>query len=145
MGLEFLAWPWVEDSLAPKAATGSRRIHLARKAALLPYGVAVDLFSIWFIPATPPERHAMWQEMERTYLPWRDYGDLPHVADGGWHFQRHIICTRSITSTTRWQRNSRSEYWATADKDFDEAIKSCVLFCTRGGEAPSKPSPAARV
>ena len=33
----------------------------------------------------------MWQEMERMYLPWRDYGDLPHVVDGGfWQFQRHI-------------------------------------------------------
>ena len=33
----------------------------------------------------------MWQEMERLYLPWRNYGDLPHVSSGGfWQFQRHI-------------------------------------------------------
>lgn len=30
-------------------------------------------------------------EMEARYLPWRDYGDLPHVDRGGfWQFQRHI-------------------------------------------------------
>ena len=29
--------------------------------------------------------------MERTYLPWRNWGDLPYAAKGGlWQHQRHI-------------------------------------------------------
>ena len=51
-----------------------------------PYGVAVDHFQhlVYENPrATGDDRMDMWKEVEALYLPWRDCGDLPHVAVGG--------------------------------------------------------------
>ena len=83
--------------------------HLAESLLFLPYGVAVDHFQheVYRNPeASPAERHAMWQEMERTYLPWRDYGDLEHPARGGfWQTQRHIYLDGIVPggiSTSQW-------------------------------------------
>ncbi|MCA9203638.1 MAG: M3 family oligoendopeptidase, partial [Planctomycetales bacterium] len=93
MSLEFLTWPEMERFFGD-GAERFRRIHLIQSLLFLPYGVAVDHFQhlVYAQPnATPAERRAMWQEMERTYLPHRSYGDLPHVGDGGmWQLQRHI-------------------------------------------------------
>ncbi|MEZ5302046.1 MAG: hypothetical protein R3F11_15590 [Verrucomicrobiales bacterium] len=73
-------------------ATGS--CTSPRRSLFLPLQLRVDHFQhlVYDKPdASPDERKAMWQEMERLYLPWRNYGDLPHVAGGGfWQLQRHI-------------------------------------------------------
>jgi oligoendopeptidase F len=77
MSLEYLSWPEMERFFGDDA-TAYRREHLLDALLFLPYGVAVDHFQhlVYAQPsATPAERHAMWQEVERLYLPWRAYGD----------------------------------------------------------------------
>lgn len=40
--------------------------------------------------ATPEERNEMWQEIERTYLPWYEYDDLPAESSGRlWQQKTH--------------------------------------------------------
>ena len=93
MSLEFITWPWMEKFFEEDAAR-FRRSHLIGALTFLPYGTAVDHFQhlVYEQPdATPDQRREMWREMEKTYLPWRDMGGLPHVSDGGyWQAQRHI-------------------------------------------------------
>jgi len=93
MGLELLTWPHMERFFGADAER-FRRLHLTESLLFLPYGVAVDHFQhlVYEKPdATPEERHAMWREMEKIYLPWRKYGDLAYPAKGGlWQRQLHI-------------------------------------------------------
>lgn len=139
MGLEFLSWPHMEKFFGPDADR-FRRIHLEQQLQFLPYGVAVDHFQhlVYAQPkATPDERHAMWQEVERIYLPWLDYGDLPHVAAGGrWQFQRHIYLYPFYYIDYTLALTCALQLWAKSQADFPAAMDSYVALCRRGGQAP---------
>lgn len=139
MGLEFLTWPWMDKFFGPDAER-FRRIHLLQSLLFLPYGVAVDHFQhlVYASPdASPDDRHAMWQEMERTYLPWRDYGDLPHVDRGGfWQFQRHLYLSPFYYIDYTLAQTCALQLWSRAQRDPAATLDAFIELCKRGGEAP---------
>jgi len=95
MGMEYMTYPWMERFFAGDDADRYRRTHLERSIDLLPYVAAVDHFQeeIYRTPGlTPAQRNALWRDMERMYLPFRDYGGLyPHFEQGRlWQRQAHI-------------------------------------------------------
>jgi M3 family oligoendopeptidase len=139
MGLEFLTWPHMEKFFEEDAER-FRRIHLTQGLLFIPYGVAVDHFQhlVYARPeATPAERHVMWQEMERMYLPWRDYGDLPHVAGGGfWQFQRHIYLSPFYYIDYTLAQTCALQLWVRSQQNPGATLESYNTLCTRGGEAP---------
>ena len=139
MGLEFLTWPQMEQFFEGDAER-FRRIHLTQGLLFIPYGVAVDHFQhlVYARPdATPAERHAMWQEMERTYLPWRDYGDLPHLPTGGfWQFQRHIYLSPFYYIDYTLAQTCALQLWVRAQQDAKGTLDAYNKLCARGGEAP---------
>jgi len=139
MSLEFLTWPHM-DKFFGAGADRFRKIHLAQSLLFIPYGVAVDHFQhlVYASPdATPAERHGMWQQMERTYLPWRDYGDLPHVDQGGlWQFQRHIYLSPFYYIDYTLAQTCALQFWVRANRDFTGALADYLALCRRGGEAP---------
>jgi len=139
MGLEFLTWPWMDQFFGPDAER-FRRIHLLQALLFLPYGVSVDHFQhlVYANPgATPQERHEMWREMERTYLPWREYGDLPHVSQGGfWQFQRHIYLSPFYYIDYTLAQTCALQLWSRAEKDRPATFAAFLALCRRGGEAP---------
>jgi hypothetical protein len=62
----------------------------------VPFGVAVDEFQqiVYERPdLTPQERTAVWHELEKKYMPWRDYGDDNAFFEmGGWWYHKlHIF------------------------------------------------------
>jgi M3 family oligoendopeptidase len=139
MGLEFLTWPHMEKFFGSDAER-FRQLHLKQALLFIPYGVAVDHFQhlIYDEPeATAVERHAMWQEMEQTYLPWRDYGDLPHVNQGGfWQSQRHIYLNPFYYIDYTLAQTCALQFWARSQKDPAGTLLDYVALCRRGGEAP---------
>ncbi|WP_425617087.1 M3 family oligoendopeptidase [Anatilimnocola sp. NA78] len=139
MGLEFLTWPHMEKFFGADAER-FRRIHLTQGLLFLPYGVAVDHFQhlVYERPqATAAERHGMWQEVERLYLPWRDYGDLPHVVDGGfWQFQRHIYLHPFYYIDYTLAQTCALQLWVRSQKEPEQTLADYNALCRRGGEAP---------
>lgn len=139
MGLEFLTWPHMEKFFVADADR-FRRIHLTQGLLFIPYGVAVDHFQhlVYERPqATPDERHAMWQQMEHTYLPWRNYGDLPHVTTGGfWQFQRHIYFSPFYYIDYTLAQTCALQLWVRAQTDEAGTLAAYNALCSRGGEAP---------
>ncbi len=120
-----------------------RRAHLLDAMLFLPYGVAVDHFQhlVYAHPgASPRERHEMWQEMERRYLPWRDYGDLAHpgerraVAGEAAHLSRAVLLHRLHARAVL--RAAVLGARADGPRGGDLAITS--RSARRGGEAPFK-------
>lgn len=136
MSLEFLAYPWMEKFFGDDAAR-FRENHLIEALTFLPYGVAVDHFQhlVYANPdATPAERHAMWQEMERTYLPDRDYGDLPHVSMGGlWQQQLHIYEVPFYYIDYALAQSVALQFWDASQRDFAGTLERYIALCTRGG------------
>lgn len=139
MSLEFLTWPYMGLFFGDDAER-FRSIHLAESLLFLPYGVAVDHFQheVYRNPeASPQERHAMWQEMERTYLPWRDYGDLEYPSRGGfWQTQRHIYLAPFYYIDYSLALCCALQFWVRAQQDPEGTLGTYVELCSRGGEVP---------
>ena len=79
----------------------------------------------------------MWQEMERLYLPSRDYGDLPHVGDGGfWQFQRHIYLCPVLLHRLHAGPDVRLATVGSRAARSGRHAGGLQRLCPRGGEAP---------
>ncbi len=139
MALEYLSWPEMERFFGDDAGA-YRREHLLDAMLFLPYGVAVDHFQhlVYAQPsATPAERHAMWQEVERRYLPWRDYGDLAYPSAGGlWQEKRHIFVAPFYYIDYTLALCCALQFWVRGEADREATLDAYVKLCARGGEAP---------
>lgn len=140
MGLEFLSYPQMGLMVGDAAAERFRRMHLEAALAFLPYGVCVDHFQheVYARPeATPAERHAMWQALERRYMPWTAYGDLAYPAKGGrWQAKPHIYGSPFYYIDYTLAQCCAMQFWVRARRDPAEALEAYVALCGRGGSAP---------
>jgi oligoendopeptidase F len=119
------------------AADRFRRMHLISSLAFLPYGVCVDHFQheIFAKPdATPEERHAMWQRLERHYMPWSDYGDIAYLAKGGrWQAKHHIYNSPFYYIDYTLALCCALQFWVKSRHDPKAALDAYVALCARGG------------
>ncbi len=95
MSMEQFAYPYAELFFGDKAEQ-YRFQHLQEALTFVPFGVAVDEFQhiVYANPdMSPQERTSAWRELERKYMPWRDYGeDSEFFSRGGWWYHKlHIF------------------------------------------------------
>lgn len=137
MALEFLTWPYMELFYGEKAAEELRRIHLTSHLMFLPYGVAVDHFQhlVYERPhASPEERNAMWQEMEKLYLPWYQYANLPSESSGRlWQAKRHIYCAPFYYIDYCLAQTGAMQFWSKSRTDREGTLKTYTDLCRLGG------------
>lgn len=140
MGLEYLTHPHMGLLVGDGAAERYRRMHLISALAFLPYGVCVDHFQheVYANPdATPAERHAIWQRLERLYMPWSDYGDLAYAAKGGrWQAKQHIYNSPFYYIDYTLALCCALQFWVCARRDAAAALDAYVALCGRGGSMP---------
>ena len=94
MSMEQFAYPYAELFFGEKAEQ-YRFQHLQEAITFIPFGVAVDEFQhiVYENPdMTPAERTNAWRELEKKYMPWRDYGEgNEFFKSGGWWYHKlHI-------------------------------------------------------
>ena len=94
MSMEFITYPWMENFF--KEDTDKYKFaHLCSAIKFLPYGVVVDEFQhiVYDNPnMTKDERKTVWRNLEKKYLPHRDYEDNKILEKGCWFFkQGHIF------------------------------------------------------
>jgi M3 family oligoendopeptidase len=140
MGLEYLTHPQMGLLVGDAAADRYRAMHLVQALAFLPYGVCVDHFQheVYANPdATPAERHAMWQRLERIYMPWTDYGDLAYPAMGGrWQAKQHIYNSPFYYIDYTLALCVALQFWVWSRRDAAGALDAYVALCGRGGSMP---------
>ncbi len=125
MSMEFFAYPWLENFFGDDADR-YRESHLEAAIKYLPYIVAVDEFQ--HVMYEQPnlsfaERLEKWSELEKIYLPHRDYDGLDYLERGGlWLRQSHIFqmpfyyidyALAQVCAFQFWQRDllSHKEAW----------------------------------
>ena len=94
MAMEQFAYPYAERFFGDKAEK-YRLQHLQEALTFVPFGVAVDEFQhiVYEKPdMTPSERNQVWRDLEKKYMPWRDYGENNAVfkRGGWWYHKLHI-------------------------------------------------------
>lgn len=140
MGLEFLTYPQIGLLVGEDNAARFRRMHLIGSLTFLPYGVCVDHFQheVYANPTmSPAERHALWHRLERTYMPWRDWGDLGYPAMGGrWQAQHHIYGHPFYYIDYALALCCAMQYWLWDRRDHAAAMASYVGLAALGGSRP---------
>ena len=94
MAMEQFAYPYAELFFGEKAEQ-YRFQHLQEALTFVPFGVAVDEFQhiVYEKPdLTAEKRKSVWRDLEKKYMPWRDYGDENEFfnAGGWWYHKLHI-------------------------------------------------------
>ncbi|HZG73423.1 MAG TPA: M3 family oligoendopeptidase [Chondromyces sp.] len=136
MSMEFLTWPWME--LFFKEETEKYKFaHLSSAILFLPYGVAVDEFQhvIYQTPdMTPAERKSAWKEIEKIYLPDRDYDGMDYLERGGfWQRQGHIYESPFYYIDYTLAQVCAFQFWQRAREEKKQAWEDYLTICQAGG------------
>lgn len=136
MSMEFFTWPWME--LFFKEDTEKFAfMHLSGALSFIPYGVAVDEFQhvVYENPEmTPQERKQAWRDIERVYLPHRDYADNAFLEEGGyWQRQLHIYVVPFYYIDYTLAQLCAFQFWVRAAENREEAWRDYLTLCRLGG------------
>ena len=136
MSMEFLTWPWME--LFFKEDTEKYKFsHLSSSLVFLPYGVAVDEFQhfVYENPkASPIERRQAWREIEKEYLPHRDYEGNEFLEGGGyWQRQSHIYESPFYYIDYALAQICAFQFWKKSVEEDENAWKDYLNLCQLGG------------
>ena len=84
--------------------------------------------------AIPAERNAMWQEIERTYLPWWDYADLPAESSGRlWQQKAHAYQSSFYYIDYCLALTGALQFWSKSRTDPKGTLKTYVELCSLDG------------
>ncbi|PED80031.1 oligoendopeptidase F [Bacillus pseudomycoides] len=136
MSMEFFTWPWMK--LFFEEDTDKYYFsHLSSALLFLPYGVSVDEFQHYVYEnpeASPAERKAAWRNIERKYLPHRDYEDNDYLERGGfWQRQGHIYNSPFYYIDYTLAQICALQFWKRARDNRQEAWEDYVNLCKQGG------------
>ena len=137
MSMEQFAYPYAELFFGEKAEQ-YRFQHLQEAITFVPFGVAVDEYQhiVYENPdMTPQERTNAWRELEKKYMPWRDYGeDSEFFSLGGWwyhklHIYHYPFYYINYTLTTM----GAMEFKKKQAEDKEACWKDYMTICKLGG------------
>ncbi|MDQ1003927.1 M3 family oligoendopeptidase [Neobacillus niacini] len=136
MSMEFFTWPWMD--LFFKEDTDKYKFsHLSDALLFLPYGVSVDEFQHWVYEnweATPKERKQQWREIEKKYLPHKDYDGNAYLENGGfWQRQGHIFNSPFYYIDYTLAQICAFQFWKRSRENQEDAWADYVYLCKLGG------------
>jgi M3 family oligoendopeptidase len=136
MSMEYFAYPWM--NLFFNGDTEKYRYaHIVESINFLPYGVAVDEFQhvIYDNPGmTPEERKKTFREIEKKYLPHRNYENNMFLNNGGyWQMQAHIFQSPFYYIDYTLAEICALQFFIKAKKDHSKAFDEYVKLCKAGG------------
>lgn len=139
MGMEYLTYPYMELFFAGDDAERYRRVHSEKRITTTPYTAVVDHFQhrVYEEPnMTPAQRNEMWLEMERLYMPHRNYGGLlPYLETGTlWQRQLHIYGMPFYYIDYALAEICALQIWMKSEADRDKALADYHAICRVGGK-----------
>ncbi len=136
MSMEFFTWPWM-DLFFKEDTEKYKFSHLAGALLFLPYGVAIDEFQhfVYENPnISPKERNSMWREIEKKYLPQRDYDGNQFLEQGGfWQRQSHIFTTPFYYIDYTLAQICAFQFWKKDQENHPVAWSDYLTLCKAGG------------
>lgn len=136
MSMEFFTWPWMRLFFGAQTEKYYYQ-HLSNAVLFLPYGVAVDEFQhiVYENPdLTPTERNTVWRNLEKQYLPHRDYDGNEFLENGGfWQKQAHIFNSPFYYIDYTLAQICAFQFWAKDRQKHIEAWADYVRLCRAGG------------
>lgn len=136
MSMEYFTYPWMEKFFGVNADK-YRFLHTFEGLTFVPYGCLVDEFQhrVYEQPEmTPAERKAVWRDLEKKYLPLRDYDGEGVFEHGGFYFQKlHIFMYPFYYIDYCLASMAAFEMFGKMQEDRDAAWNDYYKLCKLGG------------
>jgi len=136
MTMEHFAYPYMDKFFGDKADE-YRYAHLASALTVIPYLVSVDEFQhrVFEKPEmTAKERRHIWREIEKKYMPWRDYDGNAFLEEGGfWMQKQHIFLYPFYYIDYALAQICAFELYGRMKKDRRRAWEDYFRLCCAGG------------
>ena len=136
MAMEHFAYPWMEMFFGEDAER-YLYAHLAGALSVIPYMVSVDEFQhrVYAKPdMTAAERRTVWHEIEREYMPWRNYDGNEFLEQGGfWMQKQHIFLYPFYYIEYALAQMGAFEFYGRSKRDRTEAWNAYLELCRKGG------------
>lgn len=136
MSMEFFAEPWAEGFFGEDARK-FRYTHLAGALTFIPYGTMVDHFQheVYDHPEyTPEQRHQIWRDLLKVYMPWVKLDDVPFYGEGkGWQRQSHIYKRPFYYIDYCLAQTVALQFWLRIRKDQKAAFETYMKYTSLGG------------
>lgn len=139
MSMEFFTYPWMEKFFKEDVEK-YKYAHISDAIQFLPYGVAVDEFQhlVYENPTwTPEERNQAWRELEKKYLPHRDYDGIESLESGAfWQKQGHIYEDPFYYIDYTLAQICAFQFLKKSQEDREKAWQDYIDLCKFGGSKP---------
>ena len=136
MTMEHFAYPWM-GSFFGENSEKYLTAHLIGAISVLPYMACVDEYQhrVYEKPEmTALERRHVWREIERAYMPWRDYDGEPFLEEGGfWMQKQHIFLYPFYYIDYALAQMCAFQYYGRMKKNRDVAWQDYLRLCRAGG------------
>lgn len=136
LSMEFFAWPWMKDFFEEDVDKYYYE-HLSSSFTFLPYGVLVDHFQheVYAHPqASKEERKKMWRELEKKYLPHKNYEGFTMLEKGCWWYkQSHIFQNPFYYIDYTLAQICALQFWLRLQNHDEKAFDDYYRICCVGG------------
>jgi M3 family oligoendopeptidase len=136
MSMEFFTYPWM-NLFFKDEVDKYKYSHLSEALLFIPYGVSVDEFQhfVYENPeVTPAERKTAWRNIERKYLPHKNYEENDYLERGGfWQQQGHIYGTPFYYIDYTLAQICAFQFWKKSSENRENAWSDYLTLCKAGG------------
>ena len=136
MSMEHFAYPWMGSFFGERSEqyiTG----HLIGALAVIPYMACVDEYQhrVYEKPEmSAKQRRTVWREIEKTYMPWRDYDGQPFLEEGGfWMQKQHIFLYPFYYIDYALAQMGAFHFYGLMKTDREKAWNDYLRLCRAGG------------
>ena len=136
MSMEHFAYPWMPlffEDKSEKYITG----HLIGALSVIPYMAVVDEYQhrMYENPdLTAKERRKVWRDIERVYMPWRDYDGNAFLEEGGfWMQKQHIFLYPFYYIDYALAQMVAFQFYGRAKENRESAWRDYLALCRAGG------------
>jgi M3 family oligoendopeptidase len=134
--MERFVWPWMELFFGEEAEKYKFN-HLTEAFILMPWANAVDEFQHYLYDnpsATKEDRKSKWREIERIYMPEKDYDGNKFLERGGSFYQiSHLFETPFYFIDYDLAHNCAVQLWIRYNKNREEGWNDFLNICRVGG------------
>lgn len=136
MAMEFFTYPWMDEFFGDNVDK-YHYAHMAESLLSIPYMCCVDEFQhkIFENPKlTAKQRRKIWHELEKIYMPWRDYDGNEFLEEGGfWMQKQHIFLYPFYYIDYALAQICVYELFGRMKDDKETAWKDYYRLCRAGG------------